>query len=181
MSTDISPIAPTDELSLGEHLDRPSPPIAAASPANAEEVVVLSAAGTGAPVAWRERLAVHADRMTYRNPGAQPVYAPNSYGGPQADPAKALPSWWVEAAEIGRYAYEAHRDDDDFIQPGTLYRDVMTPTDRDHLVTNIVAHASAGVTPEVQRRVIEYWTNVDADLGSRVATGLGYGAAIQAA
>jgi catalase len=119
--------------------------------------------------------------MTYRNPGAQPVYAPNSYGGPQADPAKELPSWWVEAAEIGRYAYEKHRDDDDFIQPGTLVRDVMSATDREHLVTNIVAHASAGVTPEVQARVIEYWTKVDADLGARVATGLGYGQAIQAA
>jgi catalase len=119
--------------------------------------------------------------MTYRNPGAQPVYAPNSYGGSQADPAKELPSWWVEAAEIGRYAYEKHRDDDDFIQPGTLVRDVMSATDREHLVTNIVAHASAGVTPEVQARVIEYWTKVDADLGARVATGLGYGQAIQAA
>jgi catalase len=120
--------------------------------------------------------------MTFRNPGAQPVYAPNSYGGPRADPSKELPTWWVEAAELGRYAYEAHRDDDDFIQAGTLVRDVMSPTDREHLVTNIVAHASAGVTPEVQARVIQYWTNVDADLGGRVSTGLGYGAkAIQAA
>jgi catalase len=119
--------------------------------------------------------------MTFRNPGAQPVYAPNSYGGPRADPSKELPTWWVEAAELGRYAYEAHRDDDDFIQAGTLVRDVMSPTDREHLVTNIVAHASAGVTPEVQARVVQYWTNVDADLGGRVATGLGVGEAIQAA
>jgi catalase len=44
--------------------------------------------------------------MTYRHAGDQPVYAPNSYGGPQADPRKELPSWWVEAGEIGRYAYE---------------------------------------------------------------------------
>jgi catalase len=119
--------------------------------------------------------------MTFRNPGAQPVYAPNSYGGPRADPSKELPTWWVEAAELGRYAYEAHRDDDDFIQAGTLVRDVMSPTDREHLVTNIVAHASAGVTPEVQARVVQYWTNVDADLGGRVATGLGVGEAIRVA
>jgi catalase len=119
--------------------------------------------------------------MTYRNPGAQPVYAPNSYGGPQADPSKELPTWWVEAAELGRYAYEKHRDDDDFIQPGTLVRDVMSPIDREHLVTNIVAHASAGVTPAIQARVVEYWTCVDADLGASVASGLGIGQAIQAA
>ena len=110
--------------------------------------------------------------MTYRHAGGQPVYAPNSRGGPQADPVAAQPGWWVEAGEIGRYAYEQHRDDDDFVQAGTLYRDVMTPTDREHLVTNIVAHASEGVTPEVQGRVVEYWTQVDAELGARVASGL---------
>jgi catalase len=110
--------------------------------------------------------------MTYRHAGAQPVYAPNSYGGPKADPAEELPTWRVEAAEMGRYAYEQHRDDDDFIQPGTLYRYVMDDADREHLATNIVAHASAGVTAVVQERVIAYWTKVDPDLGALVASGL---------
>jgi catalase len=113
--------------------------------------------------------------MRYRHAGAQPVYYPNSYGGPEPDPSKELPSWWVEAGEIGHFAYEKHRDDDDFIQPGTLYREVMEPRDREHLVTNIVAHASADVSRDVQTRVIGYWTNVDADLGARVAAGLGHG------
>jgi len=111
--------------------------------------------------------------MTVRHAGSQPVYAPNSYGGPEADPTKAQPGWWVEAGEIGHYAYEQHRDDDDFVQPGTLYRDVMDPTDREHLATNIVAHASDGVTDDVQERVIDYWNNVDAELGAQVAAGLG--------
>jgi catalase len=111
--------------------------------------------------------------MTYRHNGDQPVYAPNSYGGPKADPSAEPPAWWVEAGEIGRYAYEAHRDDDDAVQARALYRDVMDDTDREHLVTNIVAHASAGVTDAVQRRVIGYWTAVDPRLGARVAAGLG--------
>jgi catalase len=111
--------------------------------------------------------------MTYGHAGDQPVYAPNSYGGPKADQDKATPTWWVEAAEMGHYAYEAHADDDDFIQAGTLYREVMNDTDREHLVTNIVAHASAGVTPPIAERVVGYWTNVDPDLGTRVAAGLG--------
>jgi catalase len=113
-------------------------------------------------------------QMTYRHAGAQPVYAPNSYGGPQADPAKETPTWWVEAGEIGRYAYELHAEDDDFGQPGTLVRDVMDDTDRAHLAANIVGHASAGVTDDVQRRVIEYWSSVDGALGARVAAGLGH-------
>jgi catalase len=115
--------------------------------------------------------------MTYHHAGAQPVYAPNSYGGPRADPTKEIPTWWVEAAEMGRYAYDKHADDDDFIQAGALYRDVMTPVDRDNLVANIVAHASDDVSGGVQVRVVAYWTQVDSELGERVAAGLGRGAA----
>src|SRR2546423_11232296 len=113
--------------------------------------------------------------MTYQLAGSQPVYSPNSYGGPQAGPSKELPSWWVEAGEIGRYAYEKHRDDDDFVQPGALYRDVMDDDDRAHLVSNIVAHASDGVSEDVQRRVVAYWAKDDGDLGARGAHGHGLG------
>jgi catalase len=114
--------------------------------------------------------------MTYRHAGAQPTYAPNSYGGPQADPDRAGDlGWWVEAAEIGRYAYDKHRDDDDFVQPRALYRDVMNDTDREHLVTNIVSHVRTGVQPEVAQRVIEYWSNVHPELGAQVAKQLNGG------
>jgi len=112
--------------------------------------------------------------MEYRHAGSQPTYAPNSYGGPVADPERAgAVHWSVEAGELGRTPYVKHRDDDDFGQPGTLIRTVMNDTDRDHLVTNIVAHASDHVSDEVQDRVIAYWTNVDAGIGARVAKGLG--------
>ena len=113
--------------------------------------------------------------MTYRHAGRQPVYAPNSYGGPKADSATELPAWMVEAGEIGRYAYDLHAEDDDFGQAGTLVRDVMDDTDRDHLASNIIGHASKEVSDDVQRRVIAYWTSVDADIGARVAAGLGHG------
>jgi catalase len=113
--------------------------------------------------------------MTYRHAGAQPVYAPNSYGGPQADPARGADLGWpVDAGELGRYAYEKHREDDDFGQAGTLYREVMSDVDREHLVTNIVSHASSEVGDEMQLRVIAYWANVDPELGARVAAGLGH-------
>jgi catalase len=113
-------------------------------------------------------------QMTYRHPGSQPVYAPNSHGGPQADPLRAADlGWTVESGEVGRYAYEKHAEDDDFGQAGALYRDVMDGTDREHLVTNIVAHAGDRVTDEVQLRVIAYWASIDPQLGARVAAGLG--------
>ncbi|WP_203980737.1 catalase [Planotetraspora silvatica] len=113
--------------------------------------------------------------MRYFHSGDQPVYAPNSYGGPKADPQRYRdPGWFVDAAEIMRTAYEAHRDDDDFVQPGTLYRQVMTPTDRDHLVGNIVWHLSQGVERFIQERAVkDYWAKVDSDLGARIAHELG--------
>jgi catalase len=113
--------------------------------------------------------------MRFDYDGAQPVYAPNSYGGPHADPKRYHDSGWlVDAAEIMRTAYLAHRDDDDFIQPGTLYREVMSQTDRDHLVSNIVGHLSQGVERRIQERAVkDYWTKVDTDLGNRVAHDLG--------
>jgi catalase len=114
--------------------------------------------------------------MTYRHAGAQPVYAPNSHGGPEGDRRRGADlGWSVDAGELGRYAYEKHAQDDDFVQPGMLYREVMSEMDREHLVTNIVAHASEDVSEGMQLRVIAYWTNVDEQLGARVAAGLGLG------
>ncbi len=115
-------------------------------------------------------------QMTYHHAGSQPVYAPNSYGGPQADPERGADlGWTVEAGELGRHAYVKHAQDDDFGQAGTLYRQIMTDTDREHLVTNIVGHAGDHVSRAMQLRVIAYWTSVDPQLGERVAAGLGHG------
>jgi catalase len=113
--------------------------------------------------------------MRYHHRCTQPVYAPNSYGGPQADPRRYSDlGWFVEAGEIMRTAYAAHEDDDDFIQAGMLYRTVMTPTERDHLVSNIVGHLGNGVERFIQERAVrDYWSKVDPELGARVARGLG--------
>jgi catalase len=113
--------------------------------------------------------------MTFNYDDGQPVYAPNSYGGPRADPRRYDdPAWFVEGAEIARTAYMAHKDDNDFIQPGTLYREVMSQTDRDHLVGNIVWHLSQGVDRRIQERAVkDYWSKVDSDLGTRIAHDLG--------
>lgn len=113
--------------------------------------------------------------MTYRHAGDQPVYAPNSFGGPQAagDGDGADLSWGVDAGELGRYAYEKHAEDDDFGQAGTLYRDVMNDADRDNLVANIVGHASDDVTTSMQARVAAYWSSIDVGLGARVGQELG--------
>jgi len=103
-----------------------------------------------------------------------PVYAPNSYGGPKADPNSSDPTWFVEAGEMVRHAYTLHAEDDDFIQAGMLYRNVMSPIDRDHLVSNLIG-AMSGVEPLVLERSVNLWRQVDPDLGARVAQGVGLG------
>jgi catalase len=116
--------------------------------------------------------------MAFRHAGRQPVYAPNSYGGPRADPSREQPTWPVEAGELGRFPYARRADDDDFAQAGTLVRDVLDDTGRDQLVANIVAHARDGVLDDVLRRVIDYWGKIDPGIGTRVAAGLGRGASL---
>jgi catalase len=118
--------------------------------------------------------------MRYRHNGEQPVYAPNSYGGPHADPTLEEPGWAV-SGEIVRSAYELHAEDDDFGQPRALWANVLSETDRAHLVDNLVGHIKGGVTPEVVTRVLEYWRNVHPDLGDGIARGLGQPVAAPAA
>ncbi len=78
---------------------------------------------------------------------SDPVYAPNSKGGPQADgeryPEEAV---WNADGEFIRAAYTPRKDDDDFVQPGTLVRKVMDDAQRERLVSNVVGHLKKGVT-----------------------------------
>jgi catalase len=112
--------------------------------------------------------------MRYEHSGDQPVYAPNSHGGPQADSVRfGEPGWHIESAEIVRAAAARHPEDDDFVQAGNLYRDVMTETDRDNLVNNLVAHLRDGVDRTIQERALGLWQQVDADLARRVCDGIG--------
>lgn len=111
--------------------------------------------------------------MRYENP-PDPVYAPNSMGGPEADPDRYGEKYNMHvASEIMRAAPTLHREDDDFVQPRALWQQVLSEEDREHLVQNIVGHVKAGVTEEMIGRVIQYWASVDGGLGARVAEGLG--------
>jgi catalase len=99
---------------------------------------------------------------------ADPVYAPNSKGGPAADSERHQPPGWYADGEIMRSAYVSHAEDDDWGQAGTLVRTVMDDGARDRLVSNIAGHLLDGVTEAVLKRAFEYWRNVDKRLGDRV-------------
>jgi catalase len=109
--------------------------------------------------------------MTYHHASNQPVYAPNSRGGPAADAVVAAEvTWPVPVADMVRAATDLHAADDDFGQAGDLYRQVLSDMDRDHLVSNISGHLSLVSDDAVRRRALVYWDNVDAELGQRVKT-----------
>jgi catalase len=104
---------------------------------------------------------------------SDPVYAPNSKGGPKADgerfPEMAV---WEANGQFTRAAYTLHKDDDDFGQAGTLVRKVMNDEQRDRLVSNVVGHLKGGVSQPVLQREFEYWRNIDKNIGDRIAKGV---------
>jgi catalase len=75
--------------------------------------------------------------------------------------------------ELLRAAASKHAEDDDHVQPRALWENVLSDTDRAHMISNIVGHASAPeVTDDMKKRVVEYWTNIHKDLGHGVSQGL---------
>ena len=103
------------------------------------------------------------------NGGGGPNYWPNSFGGPGPDPAALEPSFEV-SGQAARQPYT--HPNDDFVQPGNLYRDVMTEEDREHLVGNIVSHLG-GAQKRIQLRQTALFYKAEPDYGRRVAEGLG--------
>jgi len=106
---------------------------------------------------------------TDHNGGGGPNYWPNSFGAPAPDTAFVEPPIPLEG-QGGRHEF-AHKNDD-FVQPGNLYRHVMTEQDRANLVSNILG--SLGQVPKpIQLRQCALFFKADADYGTRVAKGLG--------
>jgi catalase len=103
---------------------------------------------------------------------SDPVYAPNSKGGPRADSERYRPVGWHTDGEMTRTAYTLHVEDDDWGQAGTLVREVLGEAERDRLAGNIVGHLLDGVTEPVLQRAFEYWNNVDKDLGQQIENGV---------
>ena len=142
------------------------------------------------PDAHRHRLPVNYKQIPVNSPQApvhsyskdgamrvhnvtDPVYAPNSKGGPKADAERypEMAAWTADGAFV-RAAYTLHKDDDDFGQAGTLVRTVMDDAARTRLVANAVGHLKAGVSAPVLQRAFTYWRNIDKAIGDRIQKGV---------
>ncbi|WP_406208521.1 catalase [Streptomyces decoyicus] len=108
--------------------------------------------------------------MRYEPSRAARPYAPNSYGGPAADTLRyGEPAGWETGGAMVREAYTLRRDDDDFGQPGTMVRQVLDDAARDRLVGNVSGHLLNGVSRPVLDRALQYWRNIDKNVGDRIA------------
>jgi len=102
------------------------------------------------------------------NGGGGPNYWPNSFNGPEPDISAKEPPIDI-SGQADRHQYT--HPNDDFVQPGNLYRDVMTDRDRENLVGNIVDHL-LGAQKRIQLRQTALFFKADPDYGRRVAEGL---------
>ncbi len=102
------------------------------------------------------------------NSGGGPNYWPNSFDGPAPEPAFLEPPFEI-SGQAARFPFT--HPNDDFVQPGNLYRDVMTDPDREHLIGNIVSHL-CGAQKRIQLRQTALFYKADKDYGKRVAKGL---------
>lgn len=106
---------------------------------------------------------------TDANGGGGPNYWPNSFGGPAPDSGVRKPPFEITGlADRTPYTHP----NDDFVQPGNLYRDVMDEEARSHLVGNIVSHL-CDAQKHIQFRQTSLFFKCDPEYGSRVAGGLG--------
>jgi catalase len=99
---------------------------------------------------------------------SDPVYAPNSYGGPKADPSRTNEVLWHSDGEMVRTAYTLRQDDDDYSQAGIMVREVLSDEQRARLVKNVAGHLGGGVSEPILARAFEYWRNIDKDLGDKI-------------
>ncbi|TKA02992.1 catalase [Actinacidiphila oryziradicis] len=114
--------------------------------------------------------------MRYEPARVARPYAPNSYGGPAADIDRfGEPAGWETAGNMVREPYKLHREDDDWGQAGTQVRDVLDDAARARLVTNVSGHLKNGVSAPVLQRALQYWRNIDKEIGDRIANAVNGG------
>lgn len=72
---------------------------------------------------------------------------------------------------IGRFK-PAHPNDD-FSQPGALYRKVMKDQDKANTLSNIIGNLK-GANRDIQERQVRIFYKCDSEYGSKIATALGF-------
>ncbi|KAF9219293.1 catalase [Gyrodon lividus] len=119
--------------------------------------------------------------MTINNQGVRPNYqstvAPLTYLRPRGAITSNPRDYEREAKHetwIGGAFWDLSEITElDFEQPRALYQQVMSDTDRDHLVSNIAGHMGNVKSPVIKARALSYFASVDQSLSDRIAKAIG--------
>ena len=82
---------------------------------------------------------------------------------------------WENDGELTLAAHSLHAEDGDFGQAGTLYREVYDDAAKARLLDTITGAVGGVKHADIKERAIQYWTNVDAELGAKLRANLGAG------
>ena len=105
-----------------------------------------------------------------------PDYFPNSFDDIAIDQRYQEPPLSLEATVADWYDRNTPSDDDHYTQPGNLFRHVLTDTERQYLIHNIVASMQGITGPkrdEIIARQLCHFCRADIQLGLGIAAGLG--------
>ena len=98
-----------------------------------------------------------------------PVYAPNSVGGPKAQASiDDYAGHYAVDGDMVRAAYTLHAEDDDYGQANTLVNEVMDDAARARLVSNVSGALAGIVSDDIRERAVQYWKNIDKKTGDKI-------------
>ena len=100
------------------------------------------------------------------NQGRAKNYEPNSFGGPVQSGESTYAPIEVHGA-TGSFAWERHKEDNDFVQAGDLYR-LMSEEEKERLVANIAGSLSRVSRGEIIERGLGNFRSADKDLADRL-------------
>ena len=112
--------------------------------------------------------------MAMRNPAGRVNYEPNSWGpngGPRENPAVGTRTF-AEELEGPKQRLRPESFSDHYSQARQFYMS-QTPTEQKHIVDALVFELSKVERPDIRSRMVSHLLNIDADLASTVADGLG--------
>ena len=101
------------------------------------------------------------------NGGRARNYEPNSHEGP-AQTSGRYDLGYPVTGSAAPFAPVRHRDDDDFVQAGALYR-LIAEEARQRLIDNLAGSLAQVSRPDVIERSIESFRKADPDYGQRLA------------
>ncbi|CAO3573003.1 unnamed protein product [Mortierella alpina] len=122
-------------------------------------------------------------RVAHHQRDGPSTFSQNFNGSPNYEPQSVDPSGPVQQLQdvrakyspvslngtTGRYPHR--KSEDDFVQPGNLYR-LLKGSEQDDLVKNLVGHMKNVKNPEIVKRQIELFRKADPEWARRVEEGL---------